>query len=45
MIEIENMSILVVDDIKSMRMTIRKMLRNLRIGRELRVAENGRKAL
>ena len=45
MIDIENMSILVVDDIKSMRMTIRKMLRNLRIGRELRVAENGRKAL
>ncbi|MCG8564809.1 MAG: response regulator [Desulfobacterales bacterium] len=45
MIDIETMSILVVDDIKSMRMTIRKMLRNLRIGKDLRVADNGRKAL
>ncbi len=45
MIDIETMSILVVDDIKSMRMTIRKMLRNLRIGKELRVADNGRRGL
>lgn len=42
MIDIENMSILVVDDMKSMRLTIRKMLRNLNIGKILRFAENGK---
>ncbi len=45
MIDIKNMSILIVDDMKSMRLTIRKMLKNLEIGRNLRFAENGREAL
>ncbi|WP_300464775.1 response regulator [Desulfobacula sp.] len=45
MIDIETMSILVVDDMKSMRLTIRKMLQNLAIGKNLRFAENGRQGL
>ena len=45
MIDIENMSILVVDDMKSMRLTIRKMLRNLNVGKILRFAENGKDGL
>ncbi|MCD4676381.1 MAG: response regulator [Desulfobacula sp.] len=45
MINIENMSILVVDDMKSMRLTIRKMLKNLDIGKNLRFAEHGREGL
>ncbi|MBU3952903.1 MAG: response regulator, partial [Proteobacteria bacterium] len=45
MIDIENMSILVVDDMKSMRLTIRKMLRNLNIGKILRFAENGKEGM
>ncbi len=45
MIDIETMSILVVDDMKSMRLTIRKMLRNLNIGKTLRFAENGKEGL
>ncbi len=45
MIDIENMSILIVDDMKSMRLTIRKMLKNLNIGRKLKFAENGKEAL
>ncbi len=45
MINIENMSILIVDDMKSMRLTIRKMLKNLDIGKNLRFAENGREGL
>ncbi len=45
MIDIENMSILVVDDMKSMRLTIRKMLKNLNIGGQLRFAENGKDGL
>lgn len=45
MIELEKMSILIVDDMKSMRLTIRKMLKNLNIGGRLRFAENGREAL
>ena len=45
MIDIESMSILVVDDMKSMRLTIRKMLRNLDIGKTLRFAENGKEGL
>jgi CheY-like chemotaxis protein len=45
MIDIENMTILVVDDMKSMRLTIRKMLRNLSIGKTLRFAENGKEGL
>ncbi|MEH0022284.1 MAG: response regulator [Desulfobacter sp.] len=45
MIDLENMSILVVDDMKSMRLTIRKMLRNLNIGKMLRFADNGKTGL
>ncbi len=45
MIEIESMSILIVDDMKSMRLTIRKMLQNLKIGSNLLFAENGREGL
>jgi len=45
MIDLETMSILVVDDMKSMRLTIRKMLRNLNIGKMLRFAENGKEGL
>ena len=45
MIEIESMSILIVDDMKSMRLTIRKMLQNLKIGSNLMFAENGREGL
>ena len=45
MIEIESMSILIVDDMKSMRLTIRKMLQNLKIGKNLRFAENGKDGL
>lgn len=42
---LEDLSILVVDDVKSMRLTIRKMLRNLKIGKSLSFAENGRKGM
>ena len=45
MIKIETMTILIVDDMKSMRLTIRKMLQNLNIGKRLKFAENGRDAL
>jgi len=45
MINIENMSILVVDDMKSMRLTIRKMLKHLNIGGNLKFAENGKEGL
>jgi len=45
MIDIETMSILVVDDMKSMRLTIRKMLKNLNLGTNLKFAENGREGL
>lgn len=41
----ENLSILVVDDMKSMRLTVRKMLKNLNIGVRLRFAENGKEGL
>jgi CheY-like chemotaxis protein len=41
MINIENLSILVVDDTKSMRLTLREMLKNLFIGKNLWLAENG----
>jgi CheY-like chemotaxis protein len=44
MIDIKNMTILVVDDMKSMRLTIRKMLQNLKIGSTLKFAENGKEA-
>ncbi len=41
MIDIENMAILIVDDMKSMRSIIKKTLRNLNIGRSIYFAENG----
>lgn len=44
-LDLENLSILVVDDMKSMRLTIRKMLQNLNIGLKLRFAENGKQGL
>ncbi len=45
MIDIENMSILIVDDVKTMRSIVRKMLKNLDIGKTLLMAENGVEAL
>jgi CheY-like chemotaxis protein len=45
MIDIDNMSILVVDDMKSMRLTVRKMLQNLHIGKKLKFAGNGKEGL
>jgi len=45
MIDIRTMTILVVDDMKSMRLTLRKMLRNLEIGKELLFADNGKSGL
>ena len=45
MINPENMSILIVDDMKSMRLTIRKMLQTLKIGGTLRFAENGKEGM
>ncbi len=44
-LDIETLSVLVVDDMKSMRLTIRKMLKNLHRGMTLRFAENGRQGL
>jgi CheY-like chemotaxis protein len=44
-IDLENISILVVDDMKSMRLTVRKMLRNLNIRKKLLFAEDGQKGL
>lgn len=41
-IDLGEMTILAVDDMKSMRLTIRKMLRHLNIGKNLKFAENGR---
>ena len=45
MIEIENMAILIVDDVKSMRSIIKKTLRHLNIGRQIYFAENGKAGL
>lgn len=42
MIDLDNMTILIVDDMKSMRSIIKKTLRNLGIGRNILFAENGR---
>jgi CheY-like chemotaxis protein len=39
------LSILIVDDMKSMRLTIRKMLQTLNIGKTLKFAENGKDGL
>ncbi len=41
MIDLENMAILIVDDMKSMRSIIKKTLRNLNVGRFIYFAENG----
>ena len=45
LIDVENMTILAVDDMKSMRLTMRKMLRHLNIGKTLKFAENGREGM
>nr|WP_321398045.1 response regulator [uncultured Desulfobacter sp.] len=45
MIDISTMTILIVDDMKSMRLTLRKMLRNLEIGKNLLFADNGKSGL
>lgn len=45
MIDIENMTVLIVDDIKSMRSIIKKTLRHLNIGREIYFAGNGEEGL
>ena len=45
MIDLETMSILIVDDMKSMRLTIRQMLKTLKIAGTLHFAENGRTGL
>jgi len=42
---LDALSILIVDDMKSMRLTIRKMLQTLNIGGKLRFAENGKEGL
>ena len=44
-IDLKDLSILVVDDMKSMRLTLRKMLQNLNVGKKLRFAENGKEGL
>lgn len=45
MIDLTKMSILVVDDMKSMRLTIRKMLRHLELGGNVKTASNCKEAL
>ncbi|MBU2429181.1 MAG: response regulator, partial [Proteobacteria bacterium] len=45
MILLENMSILIVDDVKTMRSIVRKMLKSLNIGRVIHMAQNGVEAL
>lgn len=45
MIDINTMSVLIVDDMKSMRLSIRNMFKQLRLGSNIRYAENGREAL
>ncbi|MBU1171863.1 MAG: response regulator [Proteobacteria bacterium] len=42
MIQLDSMSILIVDDMESMRKSIRGMLKMLQIGKTIRLAENGR---
>ena len=42
MIQLDTMSILIVDDMESMRKSIRGMLKVLHIGKNVRLAENGR---
>lgn len=45
MIDINTMSVLIVDDMKSMRLSIRNMFKQLNLGNNIRHAENGREAL
>ncbi|MBF0413457.1 MAG: response regulator [Desulfamplus sp.] len=45
MIDINTMSVLIVDDMKSMRLSIRNMFKQLQLGNNIRHAENGREAL
>ncbi|MCP3873142.1 MAG: response regulator [Desulfobacteraceae bacterium] len=45
MISIKNMTVLIVDDVKSMRSIVRKMLKRLDIGGVIHMAENGLEAL
>ncbi len=45
MIDIDTMSVLIVDDMRSMRLSIRNMFKQLCIGSNVRHAENGREAL
>jgi len=44
-IHLKNLSILIVDDVKSMRAIVQKMLRNIDIGKTLHMAENGLEGL
>lgn len=45
MIDLKNMSVLVVDDMKSMRLTIMKMLKHLKLGKDLRTASDCKEAM
>ena len=45
MIDIANMSVLIVDDLKSMRALLKKTLRHLKLGKDIYVAENGKDGL
>ncbi|MCP3945061.1 MAG: response regulator [Desulfobacteraceae bacterium] len=45
MIDIDNMAILIVDDMKSMRTIMRKLLSNLKLGKDIHFAENGMEGL
>ncbi len=45
MIDINTMSVLIVDDMKSMRLSIRNMFKQLHLGNNIRHAENSKEAL
>ncbi|MBF0200935.1 MAG: response regulator [Desulfamplus sp.] len=45
MIDIQTMSVLIVDDMRSMRLSIRNMFKQLKLGRTIRHAEDGREGL
>lgn len=45
MIDINNMSVLIVDDMRSMRLSIRNMFKQLGLGKNIRHAENGKEGL
>lgn len=44
MIDLETMSVLIVDDMQSMRRTVRNMFKQLGVGKDIRHAENGEDA-